>query len=68
MEIELTPPHIKVSEKERNCIEKRLKRIDQLVERPLYCRVTLDMETPDYFTKINFAVSRYLLKPIHVIK
>ncbi len=56
MEIELTAPHIKVSDKEREYIEKRMKRIDRLVERPIHCRVTLDRENIDYITEINFSV------------
>ena len=56
MEIELTAPHSKVSDKEREYIEKRMKRIDRLVERPIHCRVTLDRENIDYITEINFSV------------
>lgn len=56
MEIELTAPHVDVTDAQRAYIEKRIQKIDRLVKRPIYCRVTLDREHNDHITEINLAV------------
>ena len=42
MDIELTAPHIDLTDGQKSYLEKRLNKVDRLIQRPIYCRVTLD--------------------------
>ncbi len=42
MDIELTAPHIDLTDDQKSYLEKRLNKVDCLIQRPIYCRVTLD--------------------------
>lgn len=56
MGIALTAPHIDVTDEQKSYLEKRLNKVDRLIKRPIYCRVTLDKEKNDFVTEINLSV------------
>ena len=56
MDIALTAPHIDVTDEQKSYLEKRLNKVDRLIKRPIYCRVTLDKGKNDFVTEINLSV------------
>ena len=56
MDIALTSPHIDVKDEQKSYLEKRLNKVDRLIYRPIYCRVTLDKGKNDFVTEINLSV------------
>ena len=57
IDIALTAPHIDVTDEQKPYLEKRLNKMDGLIKRPIYCRVTLDKEKNDFVSEINLSVS-----------
>ena len=56
MDIALTAPHIDVTDEQKFYLEKRINKVDRLIMRPIYCRVTLDKGKNDFVSKINLSV------------
>ena len=56
MDIALTAPHIDVTDGQKSYLEKRLNKVDRLIKRLIYCRVTLDKGKNDFVTEINLSV------------
>ena len=54
MDIELTAPHIDLTDDQKSYLEKRLNKVDCLIQRPIYCRVTLDNEKMILLPKSTF--------------
>ena len=47
-------PHIDVTDEQKSYLEKRLNKVDRLIKRPIYCRVTLDKEKMILLPKSTF--------------
>ena len=56
MDIALNAPHIDVTDEQKSYLENRLNKVDRLIKRPIYCRVTLDKEKNDFVTEMNLSV------------
>ena len=56
MDIALTAPHIDVTDEQKPYLEKRLNKMDGLIKRPIYRRVTLDKGKNNFVTEINLSV------------